>query len=231
MPLQEAEKELEAIQNETSQPHEGDNIFLKKYRKPLVLAFFMALFNQLSGINAFLYYAPRIFELAGLEQSASFLSSIGIGLINLLFTLLGISLIDKYGRKTLLIFGSFGYIFSLGMVAAAFYYQWQGIVVPLLFFVFIAAHAIGQGAVIWVFISEIFPNKLRAAGQSFGSTVHWVLAALIPSFIPFLFREVGPAVVFLFFCLMMVGQLIWVLTSMPETKGKTLEELAATLHN
>ncbi len=230
LPREEAQAELTTIEKETSQPHSGENIFMKKYRKPLLLAFFMAFFNQVSGINAFLYYAPRIFELAGLEKSASFLSSIGIGLVNLLFTLLGISLIDKFGRKTLLYAGSFGYIISLGLVSCAFYYDWQGLWVPLFFFLFIAAHAIGQGAVIWVFISEIFPNKLRAAGQSFGSTVHWVLAALIPSFIPYLFQEIGAATVFLFFCLMMVGQLIWVRVSMPETKGRKLEELAAELH-
>ncbi len=230
LPREEAQAELTTIEKETSQPHSGENIFMKKYRKPLLLAFFMAFFNQVSGINAFLYYAPRIFELAGLEKSASFLSSIGIGLVNLLFTLLGISLIDKFGRKTLLYAGSFGYIISLGLVSCAFYYDWQGLWVPLFFFLFIAAHAIGQGAVIWVFISEIFPNKLRAVGQSFGSTVHWVLAALIPSFIPYLFQEIGAATVFLFFCLMMVGQLIWVRVSMPETKGRKLEELAAELH-
>ena len=231
LPREEALAEIAAIEKETNQPHSGESIFMKKYRKPLLLAFFMAFFNQVSGINAFLYYAPRIFELAGLEKSASFLSSIGIGLINLIFTLIGISLIDKFGRKTLLYAGSIGYIISLGLVSCAFYLSWQGIWVPLFFFFFIAAHAIGQGAVIWVFISEIFPNKLRAAGQSFGSTVHWVLAALIPSFIPFLFQEIGAATVFLFFCLMMVGQLIWVRVSMPETKGKKLEDLAASLHH
>jgi MFS family permease len=141
----------------------------------------------------------------------------------------GISLIDKYGRKPLLFIGSLGYIVSLGLVSVAFVMEWKGMLVPLFFFLFIASHAIGQGAVIWVFISEIFPNKLRAAGQSFGSSVHWILAALIPSFIPFLFKSVGAAPVFIFFCLMMVGQLIWVIFKMPETKGKSLEQLADQL--
>jgi SP family arabinose:H+ symporter-like MFS transporter len=203
----------------------------KKDRKPLLLAFFIAFFNQLSGINAFLYYAPRIFELAGLEKSASFLSSIGIGVINLLFTMIGISLIDKYGRKTLMYLGSVGYIISLGLVTTAFFYEWKGMAVPLFFFLFIASHAIGQGAVIWVFISELFPNKLRAAGTSFGTSVHWVLAALIPSFIPFLFKEIGTTIVFAIFCIMMVFQLLWVFFKMPETKGRTLEELSESLSN
>ncbi|KRD12407.1 MFS transporter [Flavobacterium sp. Root901] len=221
--------EITAMENEKQQEISNESIFMKKYRKPLMLAFFIALFNQFSGINAFLYYAPRIFELAGLEKSASFLSSIGIGLVNLIFTLVGISLIDKYGRKTLMYIGSFGYIVSLGLVTLAFYLEWKGMLIPLFFFLFIASHAIGQGSVIWVFISELFPNKLRAAGTSFGTSVHWVLAALIPSFIPFLFKEVGAAVVFCFFCLMMVFQLIWVFVKMPETKGRTLEELSESL--
>ena len=224
-------EEIAAIENETAHEIDNESIFMKKYRKPLLLAFFIAFFNQLSGINAFLYYAPRIFELAGLEKSASFLSSIGIGIINLLFTLIGISLIDKFGRKTLMYLGSVGYIISLGLVTAAFYYEWKGIAVPVFFFLFIASHAIGQGAVIWVFISELFPNKLRATGTSFGTSVHWILAALIPSFIPFLFKEIGTTIVFAIFCIMMAFQLLWVVFKMPETKGRTLEELSESLSN
>ena len=214
---------------ERGQKIHSRNIFSFKYRAPLLLAFFIAFFNQLSGINAFLYYAPRIFELAGLAKSASFMSSIGIGVINLVFTLIGLSLIDKYGRRSLMLVGSFGYIISLGLVSMAFLFGWEPASVPVFFFIFIASHAIGQGAVIWVFISEIFPNKLRAAGQSFGSSVHWVLAAIIPSFIPFLFQFVGPAAVFIFFCLMMVLQLVWVTFRMPETKGLSLEEVSDNL--
>ncbi len=191
----------------------------------------MAFFNQFSGINAFLYYAPRIFELAGLEKSASFLSSIGIGIINLIFTLIGISLIDKYGRRTLMYIGSFGYIISLGLVSLFFIMDWNGKYIPFFFFFFIASHAIGQGAVIWVFISEIFPNKLRADGQAFGSSVHWVLAALIPSFIPFLFKTIGEEVVFGVFTVMMVFQLIWVHFFMPETKGQSLEDLSDAINH
>jgi MFS transporter, SP family, arabinose:H+ symporter len=228
-PASNPEIEFSSIEKEKAQETRDETILLKKYRTPLMLTFFIAFFNQVSGINAFLYYAPRIFELAGLMKSASFLSSVGIGIINLIFTLLGIALIDKYGRKKLMYLGSCGYIISLGLVSMAFSFGWMGMAVPVFFFVFIASHAIGQGAVIWVFISEIFPNKLRASGQSFGSSVHWILAALIPSFIPFLFKEVGPATVFIFFCMMMICQLFWVMFRMPETKGRTLEDLASGL--
>lgn len=207
----------------------NDNIFLKKYRTPLMLAFLIAFFNQLSGINAFLYYSNRIFQEAGLGESTALLSSIGIGVVNLIFTLLGVSLIDKLGRKVLMYIGSIGYIISLSLVAMAFFFHWQGIMVPVFLFLFIAAHAIGQGAVIWVFISEIFPNHLRASGQAFGSTTHWVLAAIIPSLIPFLFSTIGPGVVFLFFAVMMVFQLVFVAFMMPETKGISLEELSKKL--
>ena len=207
----------------------NDSIFLKKYRTPLLLAFFIAFFNQLSGINAFLYYSPRIFQEAGLGESTALLSSIGIGAINLVFTLIGVFLIDRLGRKVLMYIGSVGYIISLSLVALAFFLKWQGIAVPIFLFLFVASHAIGQGAVIWVFISEIFPNHLRASGQSFGSTTHWVLAAIIPSLIPFLFSTIGPGVVFLFFAIMMVFQLIFVAFMMPETKGISLEELSKKL--
>jgi MFS family permease len=195
------------------------------------MAFLIAAFNQLSGINAIIYFAPRVFKMAGIEQSAAFLQSAGIGLVNLIFTLIGLSLIDKLGRKTLLFIGSFGYIFSLGALAATFYFQLSaGILVPILVFVFIASHAIGQGTVIWVFISEIFPNEVRSFGQSFGSSVHWVLAAIITSIFPLLANSFGPAVLFLFFGLMMALQLIWVIFKMPETKGVSLEKMQSSLN-
>ena len=215
------------FQSHSGQNDTSETIFIKKYRFPLTLAFLIAFFNQFSGINAFLYYAPRIFEEAGLGESTALLSSVGIGITNLVFTLLGVFLIDKLGRKTLMYFGSVGYIVSLGLVSAAFFLGWTGMAVPIFLFIFIAAHAIGQGAVIWVFISEIFPNHLRASGQAFGSSTHWILAAIIPSLIPFLFGHpnIGPGVVFLTFAGMMVLQLLFVAFMMPETKGKTLEEL------
>ncbi len=204
----------------------SENIFMKKYRFPLLLAFFIAFFNQFSGINAFLYFAPRIFEAAGLGESTALLSSIGIGVTNIIFTFAGIFLIDKLGRRQLMYIGSFGYIISLSLVAAAFILEWQGMAVPIFLFLFIASHAIGQGAVIWVFISEVFPNHLRGSGQAFGSSTHWVLAAIIPSLVPFLFTEIGPGPVFAFFAFMMVLQLLFVRFFMPETKGISLEELS-----
>ena len=206
----------------------SENIFMKKYRFPLMLAFFIAFFNQFSGINAFLYFAPRIFEAAGLGESTALLSSIGIGVTNIIFTFAGIFLIDKLGRRQLMYIGSVGYIISLSLVAAAFILEWKGMAVPIFLFLFIASHAIGQGAVIWVFISEVFPNHLRGSGQAFGCSTHWVLAAIIPSLVPILFTQIGPGPVFAFFAFMMVLQLLFVRYFMPETKGVSLEELSKT---
>ena len=204
--------EINENSNKTSSE---ESIFDTKYRFPLKLAFLVAFFNQLSGINAFLYYAPRIFEEGGLGESTSLLSSIGIGVTNLIFTFVGISLIDKLGRRSLMYYGSFGYIISLSLVACAFFFEWGGLLIPVFLFLFIAAHAIGQGAIIWVYISEIFPNHLRNSGQSFGVSVHWVLAAIIPSFVPLLFSSIGPGVVFSIFAIFMVFQLIFVHYMMP----------------
>ncbi len=228
------DQEVDEVISEIEKGHKAhvnskETIFMKKYRFPLMLAFLIAFFNQLSGINAFLYYAPRIFEEAGLGQSTALLSSIGIGITNLVFTLIGVALIDRLGRKRLMYFGSVGYIISLSLVAMAFFMNWTGLAVPIFLFIFIASHAIGQGAVIWVFISEIFPDHLRASGQSFGSSTHWILAAIIPSTIPFLFATIGVGVVFAFFAFMMVLQLLFVIYLMPETKGITLEELEKKL--
>lgn len=230
-PDQDPEKLMLEIKVEMENTVPNENIFLKKYRFPLILAFLIAFFNQLSGINALLYYAPRIFEEAGLGESTALLSSIGIGVTNMLFTLLGIILIDRLGRKQLMYIGSIGYIISLSLVSAAFFFSWEGSIVPVLLFMFIAAHAIGQGTVIWVFISEIFPNHLRGSGQSFGSSVHWILAALVPSLVPILFSTIGAGMVFLFFAIMMVLQLLFVIFMMPETKGVSLEELSNKLIN
>lgn len=222
---------LDDLGNNSNDTPLNENIFMKKYRFQLILVFLIAAFNQLSGINAFLYYAPRIFEEAGLGAKTALLSSIGIGFINLIFTLIGVYLIDRLGRRKLMIFGSIGYIFSLSMVATSFYLNWTGLAVPGFLFLFIASHAIGQGAVIWVFISEIFPNHLRASGQSFGSSVHWVLAAIIPSMVPILFTSFGVGNVFAFFAFMMVFQLLFVLFMMPETKGISLEDVSKGLIN
>lgn len=193
-------------------------------RVPILLAFLIAFFNQLSGINAILYFAPRIFELTGLGAKTALLQSVGIGVTNLLFTLVGVELIDRVGRRTLLYIGSFGYIVSLGLVSWAFFTQRYAIV-PACIFAFVAAHAIGQGAVIWVFISEIFPNRQRAEGQALGSFTHWVFAALLTTFFPQMVASFPPGHVFLFFCGMMTLQLAWVRLMVPETKGVPLEEI------
>ena len=207
----------------------SESIFQKKYSFILTLAFLVAAFNQFSGINAFLYYAPRIFEEGGLGQSAALLNSIGIGLTNVIFTFIGINLIDKLGRKVLMYIGSIGYIISLTLISLSFILEWGGIALPIFLFLFIASHAIGQGAIIWVYISEIFPNHVRSYGQSFGVSTHWVLAAIIPSLIPFLFSWIGPGIVFGFFAFMMVLQLLFTHFMMPETKGVSLEDLSKKL--
>jgi len=189
---------------------------------PILLAILIAFFNQMSGINAVLYFAPRIFELAGLGTRAALLQSVGIGLTNLIFTFVGLWLIDRLGRRTLLLIGAFGYIASLALTGWAFFTQHYAIV-PGCIFAFIAAHAVGQGAVIWVFISEIFPNRHRAEGQTLGSSTHWAFAALLTTFFPKMVSMFPPGYVFLFFCGMMVLELIWIKTMVPETKGVPLE--------
>ncbi len=281
-----------------------------KLRVPILLAFLIAYFNQLSGINAILYFAPRIFGLTGSENALA--QSVGIGVTNLIFTFVGLWLIDRLGRRTLLFIGSFGYILSLGLCAAAFF-TWApqfkaasaavdvksavaslstanparvaaltqelevkkqhlaaatqvaasgaqpvvfppdasldsvkatantalqqaskaaasgGLMVLVCIFAFIAAHAVGQGAVIWVFISEIFPNRHRAEGQALGSATHWVFAALLTSFFPLMMAALAPGVVFLIFCGMMVLQLVWVKFMVVETKGVPLEQIQQRL--
>jgi sugar porter (SP) family MFS transporter len=199
-----------------------------RLKTPILLAFFIAFFNQLSGINAVLYFAPRIFELTGLGAKAALLQSVGIGLTNLIFTFVGLWLIDRLGRKQLLTIGSFGYIASLGLCAWAFFSDHM-VIVPLCIFAFIAAHAVGQGAVIWVFISEIFPNRHRAEGQSLGSFTHWIFAALLTTFFPSMVTAFAPGYVFLFFCGMMALQLVWVRLMVPETKGVPLEQMQKKL--
>ena len=225
-----AAEQLKAIENDLN-TSSGESVFQKKYSRQLLLVIALAAFNQFSGINAFLYYSPRIFEMAGLGESTALLSSIGVGVVNLVFTLVGMALIDRSGRKRLMLIGSLGYILSLGLVTYSFSTNWLGLHIPFFFFLFIASHAIGQGAVIWVFISEIFPNKQRAQGQAVGTSTHWVLAAIIPALVPLLFSSIGATVVFGIFTFMMALQLLWVLFIMPETKGVALEELSKSLSN
>ncbi len=209
--------------------------FSKKHNTILWLAFLIAFFNQLSGINFILYYAPEILSRIGIGEKDSLLNSISIGGTNLVFTFVGLYLIDVIGRKKLLLIGSIGYIISLSLVAGCFIAHASSFVLMSFLLLFIAAHAVGQGAVIWVFISEIFPNRLRATGQSFGASVHWVFAAIITLITPLfldekegIFKE-NPWPIFVFFALMMVIQLAWVLIKMPETNGVSLEEIQKKL--
>ena len=224
--------EIEAKANEIAAQSPGQKgsgrFWTRELRVPILLAFLIAFFNQMSGINAILYFAPRIFELTGLGAKAALLQSVGIGVTNLIFTFVGLWLIDWLGRRTLLFIGSFGYILSLGLTAWAFFTGHLAIV-PACIFAFIAAHAIGQGAVIWVFISEIFPNRHRAEGQALGSFTHWIFAALLTTFFPKMVTAFPPGNVFLFFCGMMVLQLVWVKFMVPETKGVPLEQVQARL--
>ena len=206
----------------------GQSFWSRRLATPISIAFLVAFFNQLSGINAVLYFAPRIFESAGLGAEAALLQSIGIGITNLIFTFLGLWLIDRLGRRTLLTIGSFGYIASLGLCSYAFY-SGNTAFVPVCIFAFIAAHAVGQGAVIWVLISEVFPTAHRAAGQSFGSFTHWIFAALLTTFFPAMVERFDPAIVFAFFAGMMVLQLVWVRLFLVETKGVPLEEVQQRL--
>jgi len=223
-----------------SNKHDTDTLkkvqfFSPKYSRIIWLAFLIAFFNQLSGINFILYYAPEILTRMGLGEKESLLNSIAIGGINLIFTFVGLYLIDRLGRKTLMIIGSFGYILSLSMVAYAFKTHGSPVFLMTFLLLFIASHAISQGAVIWVFLSEIFPNKIRAKGQSFGASVHWIFAAIITLVTPvFLDEQKGilkddPWIIFAFLAGMMVLQLVWTLTKMPETKGVSLEELEKKL--
>lgn len=227
-----SETELAELATEIEQSARKDSyesgFWTWRHRIPILLAFFIAFFNQLSGINAVLYFAPRIFEMTGLAAKAAFLQSVGIGVTNLIFTFVGLWLIDRLGRRTLLVIGSLGYITSLGLCSWAFYSEHYAIV-PTCIFAFIAAHAVGQGAVIWVFIAEIFPNQHRAAGQSLGSATHWIFAALLTLCFPRMVTAFAPGTVFLFFAGMMVLQLLWVLTMVPETKGVPLERIQQQL--
>lgn len=226
--LEELHAEAESITAASCQTSAAGKFWSRALRTPIMLAFGVAFFNQLSGINAILYFAPRVFEMAGLGEKAALLQSVGIGVTNTIFTLIGLWLIDRLGRRTLLYVGSMGYIASLGVTAWAFF-AGHAFIIPAAIFVFIAAHAVGQGTVIWVLIAEVFPNTHRAQGQSWGSLTHWVFAALITTFFPKVVTAFAPGYVFLFFCGMMILQLVWVKTSVPETKGIPLEAMQQRL--
>jgi SP family arabinose:H+ symporter-like MFS transporter len=220
--------EADAIMQIRSPSAAAAPFWSRQLRAPIMLAILIAFFNQMSGINAILYFSPRIFELTGLGAKAALLQSVGVGVTNLVFTLAGLWLIDRVGRRTLLFIGSFGYIGSLSLVAYGFFSGHYAIV-PLCIFAFIAAHAIGQGVTIWVYIAEIFPNRHRAEGQALGSFTHWICAALLTTAFPKVVDTFPPGAVFSFFAGMMVLQLIWVATQVVETKGVPLERIAERL--
>ncbi|WP_225000225.1 sugar porter family MFS transporter [Cesiribacter sp. SM1] len=226
---QTADAELKAIVDSKSSNRPGvsaDRLFSRKHSIPVLLAVLFAVFNQVSGINAIIYYAPRIFEMAGLGKESALLSSAGIGFVNLLFTMVGLTLIDRVGRRKLMLIGSAGLIVTLGLVASSFYMESVGgMMVPIYLFAYIAFFALSQGTVIWVFISEIFPNQVRAGGQALGSFTHWFLAALIAFFFPYISSSLGPGNTFMIFALMMVLQLLFAWKIMPETKGTSLEKI------
>lgn len=216
--------------NEEVKDVNAESLFTKRYRFPVTLAVLFAFFNQVSGINAIIYYAPRIFTAAGLAKSSSLLSTAGIGLVNLIFTMIAIGFIDKIGRKKLMMIGSFGLILTLGLVSYSFHdIAANGYLVSFYLMIYIAFFAFSQGAVIWVFISEIFPNQVRAKGQTLGSGTHWVMATLIAFSFPYVTGKIGESWTFLFFTIMMILQLIFVWKMMPETKGKSLEQIEHTL--
>lgn len=224
----ELDAEADAILTAERENATAGGFWTKRLRRPILLAILIAAFNQLSGINAVLYFSERIFAAAGLAEQSELLKSLGLGVTNLVFTFVGLWLIDRLGRRTLLLIGSVGYILSLGLTAWAFT-AGQTALVPYFLFAFIAAHAVGQGAVIWVFISEIFPNRYRATGQAAGSFTHWIFAAVIATVFPAVVGAFHPAAVFVFFAGMMALQLVWVLVWVPETKGVPLEELEKKL--
>lgn len=226
--VDQAVEEIRASVDATPKSGVQERFFSQKYRWPIILAFLFAFFNQVSGINAVIYYAPRIFEMTGLGKGSALLSTAGVGVVNLIFTILGWYLIDRFGRRVLMYIGSIGYIVSLALIARAFFTE-DYAPVPLFVFAFIASHAIGQGSVIWVFISEIFPNSVRASGMAWGSLTHWVFAALIANVFPVFADKWGGGPIFAVFSIMMVFQLMYVAFLMPETKGVSLEDLQKQL--
>ena len=227
------EETLRDIEKSRHQSSTGQNLFQSRiYRFPILLAVVMAFFNQVSGINTIIYYAPRIFEMTGLGESSALLSTVGIGIVNFIFTLLAMRFIDQFGRRSLMLIGSVGLILTLGLISRTFYVEaFDGIALTVILFLYIACFAFSQGAVVWVFISEVFPNEVRASGQALGSLTVWVMAAIIAFSFPVITEKLGGGTTFLIFAGMMVLQLLFVLRLMPETKGKSLEKLQSELSN
>ena len=202
--------------------------YCRRYLKPILLAVAMAAFNQLSGINAVLYYTTAIFKMDGASAEWALLQSVIVGATMFVFTTIAMFIIDHFGRRKLMLLGSIGYIVGLVGAAYALYANVKGPLLLVSLLVFIAAHGFGQGAVIWVFISEIFPNRVRARGQALGSFTHWAMNAVISWTFPLIAASAG-WMAFGFYALCMVAQLVWVLTVMPETKGVSLERIQEEL--
>jgi MFS transporter, SP family, arabinose:H+ symporter len=221
--LREIVQSIQSSSNDASEP-----LFSRKYRLPIFLAVSIGIFNQLSGINAILYYMNDIFASAGFTRVSGNLQAVMVGAMNLCATLLAMTLIDKIGRRTLLLVGSVGTAASLAGVAAIFFSQSHRSYLVWLLIAYIAFFAVSQGAVIWVYISEVFPNQVRAKGQSLGSSAHWVTNAIISGTFPLLAKSSG-AYPFVFFAAMMVLQFFVVLAWYPETKGVTLEQMQSRI--
>ncbi len=227
------DEEIEEIKLSLAKSSNGSQrLFSRIYFKPISIAFLVAMFNQFSGINAILYYAPRILESSGLTTTDSLFQSILVGLMMGVFTIVGMVLIDKAGRKKLLITGSIGMSVCLGLIAKTFYMQdFSGYGLLVLLLIYIMFFGFSTGAVIWVLIAELFPNSIRGKGQSLGSFTHWLFAALITFLFPMVVKgsQFGVGHAFLFFSVMMLVQAIVVWKYFPETKGRTLEELGENL--
>jgi MFS family permease len=203
-----------------------ENLFTAMYRMPIILAVLVALFNQFSGINAIMYYAPRIFEMVGYAKNSALLQSISVGITLFCFTVLGMLLVDRVGRKKLLLAGSVGMVFFLGMVAKTIFFTTDGSIWMLIYLSgFIAFFSFSQGTVIWVFISEIFPNSIRAKGQTLGSFTHWTAAVVISWLFPAISESSGGGWAFMLFSAAMILQFFIVWKFFPETRGKTLEQI------
>lgn len=230
------DKEIGEIQASLDLEHhvQHEAFFKKAYMTPIFLAIMIAMFNQLSGINAVLYYAPHIFRMAGAAEDSSLLQSIAVGGILFVFTVLALPIIDRFGRKTLMIAGSIGYVISLAVIAVVFntygtnFDSTGSTIILVSVLVFIASHAFGQGTVIWVFLSEIFPNRVRARGQALGSFTHWFMAFVISWTFPVVAERYGGHIIFTFYTICMIAQFIWVIKVMPETRGRSLEEIQRT---
>ena len=226
---QDFEQELaDIVASIDAEHHAGDSLFNGRYGLPIFLAVTIAMFNQLSGINAILYYLNQIFAQAGFSKVSSDLQAVAIGATNLIFTMIAMALIDHVGRKKLLLAGAVGTALCLGGVSYVFLSHSHENLLVWLLVAYIAFFAFSQGAVIWVYIGEVFPNRVRAAGQSLGSFTHWLMAGIISLGFPAVAAQSG-GYPFVFFSIMMVAQFVVVLLWYPETKGITLEEMQKRL--